>query len=77
MPVSGTHAGYDGAKRKRKSQVHQDVDTLSHLLALYVTPAKVGDRAAIGRLVADIREATGDRVRLAYVDQGYHASRNS
>ena len=70
-PESGTRAGYDGAKRKRGSKVHMAVDTLGHLLALHVTPANVGDREAVARLAADIQEATGERVTLAYVDQGY------
>jgi transposase len=47
------------------------VDTLGHLLALDVTPADVGDRQAVARLAADIQDATGDNVELAYVDQGY------
>lgn len=47
------------------------VDTLGHLLALHLTPAGVGDRQAVARLAADIQEATGDSVELAYVDQGY------
>lgn len=72
-PESGTRAGYDGARRKRGSKVHIAVDTLGHLLARHVTPANVGDRAAVKRLVADIQDATGDNVRLAYVDQGYTA----
>ena len=70
-PESGTRAGYDGAKRKRGSKVHTAVDTLGHLLALHVTPADVGDRTAAKRLAADIQDATGDSVKLAYVDQGY------
>ena len=70
-PESGPRAGYDGAKRKRGSKVHMAVDTLGHLLALHVTPANVDDRAEVGRLAADIQEATGDSVELAYVDQGY------
>ena len=70
-PESGTRAGYDGAKRKRGSKVHMAVDTLGHLLALHVTPADVGDRQAVARLAADIQDATGDSVKLAYVDQGY------
>jgi transposase len=70
-PESGTRAGYDGAKRKRGSKVHLAVDTLGHLLALHVTPADVGDREAVARLAADIQEATGDNVHLAFVDQGY------
>lgn len=47
------------------------VDTLEHLLALHVTPADVGDRQAVARLAANIQDATGDTVTLAYVDQGY------
>ena len=47
------------------------MDTLGHLLALHVTPADVGDRAAVARLAAEIQDATGDSVSLAYVDQGY------
>ena len=70
-PESGTRAGYDGAKRKRGSKVHMAVDTLGHLLALHVTPADVGDRQVVARLAADIQDATGDSVQLAYVDQGY------
>jgi transposase len=70
-PESGTRAGYDGAKRKRGSKVHLAVDTLGHLLALHVTPADVGDRTAVSRLCADIQDATGEQVQLAYVDQGY------
>ena len=70
-PESGSRAGYDGAKRKRGSKVHLAVDTLGHLLALHVTPADVGDRAAVARLAADVQEATGDTVTLAFVDQGY------
>ncbi len=70
-PESGQRAGYDGAKRKRGSKVHLAVDTLGQLLALHVTPADVGDRTAVARLAADIQEATGYTVSLAYVDQGY------
>src|ERR1700712_2337737 len=70
-PESGTRAGYDGAKRKRGSKVHMAVDTLGHLLALHITPAGVGGRGAVGRLAADIQDATGDSVTLAFVDQGY------
>ncbi len=70
-PESGTRAGCDGAKRKRGSKVHRAVGPLGHLLALHVTPADVGDRTAVKRLAADIQDATGDSVRLAYIDQGY------
>jgi len=70
-PQSGPRAGYDGAKRKCGSKLHMAVDTLGHLLALHVTPADVGDRVTVARLCADMQEATGETVELAYVDQGY------
>jgi len=70
-PESGSHAGYDGAKRKRGSKVHVAVDTLGHLLALLVTPANEQDRAQVKQLAARVQEATGQTVELAYVDQGY------
>jgi hypothetical protein len=47
------------------------VDTLGHLLALHVAIADIGDREAVGRLAADIQDATAEMVALAYVDQGY------
>jgi hypothetical protein len=51
------------------------VDTLGHLLALQMTPTDVGDREVVGRLAADIQDATGDAVVLACVDQGYTGDR--
>ena len=74
-PESGERAGYDGAKRKRGSKLHLAVDTLGHLLALHVTKASADDRAEVGRLAEAVQEATGDSVRLAYVDQGYTGKR--
>lgn len=68
---SGERAGYDGYKRKRGSKVHLAVDTLGHLLALYVTPANIQERAVVAKLAARVQEETGDHVTLAYVDQGY------
>jgi transposase len=47
------------------------VDTLGEFLALVVTPADEGDRAQVEELAAQVQEATGDTVELAYVDQGY------
>ena len=70
-PESGARAGYDGAKRQKGSKLHAAVDTLGHLLALRVTPADAQDRAQVGQLAAAVREATGEAVDLAYVDQGY------
>lgn len=70
-PESGARAGYDGAKRKRGSKVHIAVDTLGHLLALYVTPASEQDRAQVAHLTAQVQAVTGESIELAYVDQGY------
>jgi transposase len=70
-PESGSHAGYDGAKRRKGSKVHVAVDTLGNLLALLVTPANEQDRAQVGQLAHMVQEATGQAVELALVDQGY------
>jgi transposase len=70
-PESGARAGYDGAKRRKGSKIHAAVDTLGHLLALLVTPADEQDRAQVGELARQVQEITGERVELAYVDQGY------
>src|SRR5262245_40310333 len=70
-PESGQRAGYDGHKRKKGSKTHIAVDTLGHLLALYVTPANEQERAQVGELAQQVQEATGDSVQVAFVDQGY------
>lgn len=70
-PESGERAAYDGAKRRKGSKVHIAVDTLGHLLALFVTPANEQDRAQIAELAEQVQEATGEMVEVAFVDQGY------
>ena len=70
-PESGARAGWDGHKRTRGSKVNMAVDTLGHLLALHVTPANEGNRAAVDALAKAVQEATGESVDLAYVDQCY------
>lgn len=70
-PESGARAGYDGAKRRKGSKVHIAVDTLGHLLALYVTPANEQDRDQVSKLAQSVQEVTGLNVDIAYVDQGY------
>lgn len=70
-PESGARAGYDGAKRKKGSKVHQAVDTLGHLLALHVTPANEQERDQVKKLAQQMQEVTGESVELAWVDQGY------
>ncbi len=70
-PESGERAGYDGAKRRKGSKVHIAVDTLGHLLALFVTPANEQDRAQVAELAEQVQAATGEMVEVAFVDQGY------
>jgi transposase len=70
-PESGARAAYDGAKRRKGSKTHMAVDTLGHLLALYVTPANEQDRAQVGQLAEQVQAVTGDAVEVAFVDQGY------
>jgi len=70
-PESGSHAGYDGAKRRKGSKVHAAVDTLGNLLALRVTPANEQDRAQVGELARGVQEVTGQTVEVAFVDQAY------
>jgi transposase len=70
-PESGQRAGYDGAKRRKGSKTHLAVDTLGHLLALYVTPADEQDRAQVAQLAEEVQQVTGETVEVAFVDQGY------
>lgn len=70
-PESGQRAGYDGHKRKKGSKTHLAVDTLGHLLALYVTPANEQDRAQVEELARQVQEVTEQSVQVAFVDQGY------
>ena len=71
-PESGHRGGWDGHKKRRKgSKVHAAVDTLGHLLALFVCPASEQERARVGELAEAVQEATGESVELAYVEQGY------
>ena len=70
-PESGRRAGYDGAKRKKGSKTHIAVDTLGHLLALYVTPANEQDRAQVKELAQQVQAVTEQSVEVAFVDQGY------
>ena len=70
-PESGARAGYDGHKRKKGSKTHIAVDTLGHLLAMVVTPANEQERTQVAQLAEAVQKVTGERVTLAYVDQGY------
>lgn len=68
---SGARAGYDGYKRRKGSKVHMAVDTLGHLLAAQVTPANEQERAQVRALCDEVQDATGQTVKVAFVDQGY------
>jgi len=70
-PESGARAGFDGHKKRKGSKVHMAVDTLGHLLALHVTPANEQDRAQVGELAKSIQAVVEEKVKLAFVDQGY------
>lgn len=70
-PESGGRAGYDGHKKKHGSKVHIAVDTLGNLLSVVVTAANEQERDQVAVLAAEVQEATGGTVELAYVDQGY------
>jgi transposase len=70
-PESGARAGYDGYKRRKGSKVHVAVDTLGHLLALKVTAANEQDRTQVEELTKSVQEATGQKIEVAFVDQGY------
>ncbi len=69
-PESGARAGDDGHKRRKGSKIHLAVDTLGHLLALQVSPADAQDRAQVSAMAEAVQEATGERVEVAFVDQG-------
>ena len=71
-PESGSRSGYDGHKHKNGSKVHVAVDTLGHLLALFVSPANEQDRAWVGELAGAVQEATGESVELAVRGSGLH-----
>lgn len=68
---SGPRAGYDGYKRKKGSKVHMAVDTLGYLLAAQVTSANEQERAHVRSLAQEVQQATGQTVKVAFVDQGY------
>ena len=70
-PESGGRAGYDGHKKKHGSKIHAAVDTLGNLLAVLVTPANEQERAQVAVLATQLQEVTGNRVEVAFVDQGY------
>ena len=69
-PESGARAGDDGHQRRTGSKVHAAVATSGQLLALVVTPADADERSPVATLAAQVQQATGEQVELAWVDQG-------
>jgi len=69
-PERGGRAGDDGHQRRNGAQVPLAVDTLGQVLAVVVTPANEQDRAQVAALAAQMQEATGESVEVAFVDQG-------
>ena len=51
--------------------MHAAVDTLGHLLTLYATPADAQDWGPGGRARPARPAGEGDRVEVAFVDQGF------
>ena len=70
-PESGADAAFDRAKKRRGRKLHLAVDTLGHLLALYVTAADAQDRAQVAELAEQVQGITGGTVEIAFADQGY------
>lgn len=69
-PESGADAGYDGAKKRKGRKMHMAVDTLGPLLALVVTPTNQQERRQVDELAAQVQDATGDSVSVAFIDEG-------
>jgi transposase len=69
-PERGGRAGDDGHQRRNGAQVPLAVDRLGQVLAVVVTPANEQDRAQVAALAAQMQEATGESVEVAFVDQG-------
>jgi transposase len=65
-PESDGRAGYDGAKRLKGSKVHLAVDTIGHLLALFVTAADEHGRAQVSErgLAGASRDRRNSRDRI-------------
>lgn len=47
------------------------VGTLGHLLAVAISPANEQERAQVDPLCQQVQEATAQKVKAAFVDQGY------
>jgi transposase len=71
--VGSDSRGFDGGKLNNGRKRHAVVDTLGLLLAVMVTAADVGDRAAARVLLAQVA-AAHHRLALVWADGGYTGS---
>ena len=67
---SGQIKGYDAANRVKGRKRYVLVDTLGILLAVYVTPADVQERAGGKRLLVGLKPLQ-PRLAVIWADQGY------
>lgn len=67
-PKSGERAGYDRHKWRKGSKVQLTVHTFGQLPALTVTAANEQERAQVADLAAQVQEATGNSVEIAFVE---------
>jgi len=51
--------------------VHLAVDTLGHLLALYMTPANASDRKQVAELTKQVQNLTNGSVEIGFANAGY------
>ena len=68
---SGHRAGFDGAKKRKGTQVHVVVDTLSHLLIFTTSPANEQDRSQVEAPCHSAQEITDGMIEVAIPDQRY------
>jgi transposase len=52
------------------SKVHRAVDTPRHLLAVQIATANEQERAQVRSLAQEVRRATGETVKITFVDRG-------
>ncbi|MFB7329693.1 IS5 family transposase [Streptomyces sp. NPDC056190] len=71
--VGADSRGFDGGKQINGRKRHVVVDTLGLLLAVMVTAADIGDRAAAQVLLARVADAH-HRLALVWADGGYTGS---
>jgi CelD/BcsL family acetyltransferase involved in cellulose biosynthesis len=67
-------AGWDAVKKKQGAKLRAIIDTLGNRITGCRWPGNVRDRAEMGVFTEKIHDATGAKVEVASVDQGYTGS---